>query len=69
MPGRDGTGPGMGRGAGKGGGRGRGGGYAKGPGGDCICPKCGERIVHQLGATCYNQKCPKCGSTMIRELT
>ena len=67
MPRRDGTGPGMGRGTGQGGGRG--GGFAEEPGGNCICPKCGKRISHQPGATCYNQKCPKCGSTMTRELT
>ena len=67
MPRRDGTGPGMGRGTGQGGGRG--GGFAEGPGGNCICPKCGKKISHQPGVTCYNQKCPKCGSAMTRELT
>lgn len=68
MPRGDGTGPKTGREVGKGsGGRGRGGGFAKGPGGNCICPKCGERVAHQLGASCYNQKCPKCGSSMTRE--
>ena len=69
MPRRNGTGPGIGRGEGKGGGRGRGGGFAEGPGGNCICPKCGKSISHQPGVTCYNQKCPTCGSTMTRELT
>ena len=53
MPRGDGTGPngqgsGTGRGIGKGGDRGRaggrGGGFAAGPGGYCVCPKCGERV-------------------------
>ena len=74
MPRGDGTGPrgqgpgtgrGMGRGQ-RGGGRGRGGGFAAGPGGDCVCPNCGERISHQLGTPCYEQQCPKCGTTMTR---
>ena len=69
MPRRDRTGPGMGGREGKGGSRGRGGGFAEGPGGNCICPKCGKRVFHQAGATCYNQKCPKCGSAMTRGLT
>ena len=58
-----GTGGGMGQG---GGGRGRFGGSAAGPGGDCICPNCGERVSHQTGIPCFEQKCPKCGATMTR---
>ena len=61
-----GRGMGMGRGAGKGGGRGRMGGFAAGPGGDCVCPKCGEKMSHQVGVPCFQQKCPKCGSPMTR---
>jgi len=72
MPRGDGTGPkgqgsGTGRGMGQSGGRGRGGGSAAGPGGYCVCPDCGEKAAHQLGAPCYEQKCPTCGTVMTRE--
>ena len=71
MPRRDGTGPrgqgpGTGKGMGRGGGRGRGGGIAAGPGGQCVCPNCGERVSHQLGTPCYEMTCPKCGTAMTR---
>jgi predicted DNA-binding protein (UPF0251 family) len=59
--------PRRGAGMGRGGGRGRMGGFAAGPGGSCVCPKCGHKASHQLGAPCYQQKCPKCGSAMTRE--
>jgi len=75
MPRGDGTGPaGQGPGTGKGfgrkpggGGRGRHSGGAFGPGGMCICAKCGTKITHQQGTSCTDLKCPNCGQTMIRE--
>ena len=49
------------------GGRGRqGGGKAAGPGGQCVCPKCGHKTAHQVGIPCYQKKCPKCGAKMTR---
>lgn len=59
-----GQGPG---GGGSGGGRGRGGGYRPGPGGQCLCPACGEKVPHQQGLPCFEMKCPKCGAAMVRE--
>ena len=56
-----------GRGPPQGGGRGRGGGpMAAGPGGNCICPKCGHALPHQVGLPCNQQQCPKCGTRMTR---
>lgn len=72
-----GKGMGTGQGAGQGQGRGRGGGQrggggrnkggAFGPGGYCVCAKCGARVPHQQGIKCTSLKCPECGHTMIRE--
>ncbi len=61
-----GQGPGTGRGLGRGGGRGRMGGFGLGPGGFCVCPQCGEKVPHQRGVPCFQQKCPKCNSPMTR---
>ncbi len=62
-----GLGLGAGRGMGRAGGRGRmGGPAAAGPGGECVCPKCGYRKSHALGQPCYQMKCPKCGTKMTR---
>lgn len=64
------------RGAGAGGGtarggrgrrRGRKGGFAAGPGGSCVCPKCGYVTAHTVGSPCYQQVCPRCGTPMIRQ--
>jgi ribosomal protein S26 len=62
-----GRGQGSGQGSGRGGGRGRNKGGDFGPGGFCICTKCGEKIPHQQGIKCTTLKCPECGHTMIRE--
>jgi hypothetical protein len=75
MPRGDGTGPpgsgrpGRGRGARNGGsGRGRMDGTraGAGPGGECICPKCGTVAAHEVGIPCYHKNCPKCGAKMVR---
>jgi len=60
---------GSGRGQGRGGGRGQGGGTkpGSGPGGNCVCPKCGHKIPHQVGQRCLDIACPKCGTKMVRE--
>lgn len=61
-----GQGQGGGRGQGRGGGQGRMGGKRMGPGGQCVCPNCGETVKHQAGIPCYSMKCPKCGAEMTR---
>ena len=38
-----------------------------GEGGNCICPKCGERMAHKRNIPCQDEKCSKCGSKMLRE--
>jgi len=37
-----------------------------GPGGHCVCPKCGERVPHTMGSPCHVKKCPLCGERMTR---
>jgi hypothetical protein len=65
MPRGDGTGPptrqGL-RGGRMGGSR-----QGAGPGGNCACPACGEKLPHKQGTPCYNMSCPKCGTRMVRE--
>jgi uncharacterized protein len=65
MPGRDGTGPsGQGPvGGRRGAGMGRG---TRGSNGYCVCPKCGEKVLHQQGTPCSSLKCSKCGSGLVR---
>ena len=48
-------------------GKGKNKGGAYGPGGFCVCAKCGEKIPHRQGIKCTSFKCPECGKTMIRE--
>lgn len=50
-------------------GKGRGGGNkpGSGPGGNCVCPACGQKEPHIVGKRCIDQVCPKCGTKMIRE--
>ena len=38
-----------------------------GVGGYCICPKCEEKILHNRGVPCQDERCPKCGAKMLRE--
>ncbi len=47
--------------------RGRMGGFAMGPGGECVCPKCGATASHERGIPCTSMKCPKCGARMTRK--
>lgn len=44
-----------------------GGSIAGGPGGKCVCPKCGTKVAHKISEPCYDISCPKCGSKMTRE--
>lgn len=76
MPRRDGTGPPQGGGRCTGRGMGRGGkstsrmGGSKagaGPGGECICPNCGNTVVHRRGTSCFEIACPNCGAIMVRK--
>ena len=52
------------------GGMGRmGGPEAAGPGGSCVCPKCGTTVPHSTGTPCSDRKCPECGASMGRGTT
>jgi len=39
----------------------------EGPGGNCVCPKCGYKIPHERGAPCSSLKCPKCNLNLKRD--
>lgn len=41
--------------------------FGCGPGGKCICPKCGHSIPHVTGEPCTSKACPKCGTLMMRK--
>jgi len=38
-----------------------------GPGGYCVCPKCGYKIPHQRGIPCSQLLCPKCKINLARK--
>jgi len=38
----------------------------RGPGGWCVCPKCGYKIAHQAGVPCSTLKCPNCKISLER---
>ena len=57
---------GQGRGIGAGQGRSRNNRMGAGPGGECLCPKCGKTIPHRQGQPCSKEICLECGANMTR---
>lgn len=53
--------------SGSGGGRGGGTKPGSGPGGNCVCPRCGHKTAHIAGQRCVDIACPKCGTKMVKE--
>ena len=39
----------------------------QGPGGNCVCSKCGYKTLHKKGAPCSTLKCPNCNTSLKRE--
>lgn len=39
----------------------------KGPGGDCVCPNCGNKVPHKGGVPCSTIKCPNCSVPLERK--
>jgi cation diffusion facilitator family transporter len=39
----------------------------RGPGGYCVCKKCGYRVEHQPGVPCSTLLCPNCKTPLTRE--
>lgn len=62
MPRGNGKGPVPGRGQGR-----KGGLSVAGPGGNCVCPKCGHKESHIVKEPCNQKICSKCGAQMTRE--
>jgi len=42
------------------------GGKGLGPGGKCVCRKCGYSVPHKRGVPCFKLRCPNCGSKLER---
>lgn len=40
----------------------------QGPGGWCVCPRCGYKVEHQRGIPCVSIQCPKCKINLERKL-
>jgi hypothetical protein len=38
-----------------------------GPGGECVCPRCGRHVAHRDGVRCGDELCPDCRIGMLRE--
>jgi len=38
-----------------------------GPGGYCVCPKCGYKQQHSRLSPCNQRTCPKCGARMTKQ--
>jgi hypothetical protein len=64
---RSGRGRGEGSNRGRGQGLGRGNKPGSGPSGECVCPKCGYQMTHQVGQRCMDLPCPKCNTMMVRK--
>ena len=39
----------------------------QGPGGNCVCSKCGYQVSHEKGIPCSNLFCPKCHISLDRK--
>jgi cation diffusion facilitator family transporter len=39
----------------------------EGPGGNCVCPKCGHSTSHERGVPCSELKCPSCNINLERK--
>ena len=37
-----------------------------GPGGNCVCPRCGAKASHKVGVPCNSISCPGCGAKVVR---
>ena len=35
--------------------------------GNCVCPNCGEKVLHQRGTPCNEHQCPSCGTRMFKD--